>query len=240
MPHELMNDKQAAAYLHMELREVLKLAARGKVPCRKTAGGFVFRKSDLDHWVEQQLHKMDKRRLEQIEKGVTKHHGLEQADLELSRLIPPDGIAVPLHARTKDSVLRELVGLADERGLLHDADRVLREVRSREDLCSTGILPGVAIPHPRHPLPHDIDSSFVVVGATSSGVPFGAPDGSLTRLFFLVCCKNDRTHLHVLARLGRILHDASALQAMMDAHDSAELKDILTRREQQVTGGGEG
>jgi len=41
------------------------------------------------------------------------------------------------------------------------------------------LIPGVALPHPRHPLPYDIAASFVVVGLTGAGIPFGAEDGSL-------------------------------------------------------------
>ena len=47
MPHEVMNEQQVAAYLHLALREVRKLAARGRIRCRKVGGGFQFRKGDV-------------------------------------------------------------------------------------------------------------------------------------------------------------------------------------------------
>ncbi len=234
MPHEEMNDQQVAAYLHMDHREVLRLASRGQIPCRKTPRGYVFRKGQVDHWIEAQMHKLPRERLAGIERGVSRHHGFDLSAMLVNQLIPPGGLAVPLKVRTRDSVLRTLVELADKAGLVYAKDELLAEVRAREDLCSTALAPGVAMPHPRHPLPHDIAQSFIVVGLSPSGIAFGAPDGSLTRLFFLICCKDDRTHLHVLARLGQMLHDQAAIDGLLAAGSAAELSEMLLELEQFI------
>ncbi len=234
MPHEDMNEKQVASYLHMDLREILKLASRGKIPCWKVAGVFRFRKSDVEHWVESQMSQMPKDRLDGIEKGVSTHHGIDETAMLVSLLIPAGGLAAPLEARTRGSVLRELVDLADRAGLVYSRSDLLDEVFKREEMCSTALAPGVAMPHPRHPLPYDIAASFVVAGLTHTGIPFGAADGSLTQLFFLICCKDDRTHLHVLARLARMLHDRGAIDELLDAQSPDELGRLLLRMEQTV------
>ena len=231
MPHEKMNEQQVASYLHMDVRELTKLASRGKIPCHRSRGALVFRKSEVDHWVERQMHKLDRRRLAGIEKGVSAHHGFDPHSPLVWPMIPPRGLAVPLKARTKDAVIRELVDLACRCGLVHDRGKLIDEVRGREALCSTAVAPLVAIPHPRHPLPGDIAASFVVAGVTASGIPFGAADGSLARLFFLICCKDDRTHLHVLARLGQMLHDRRCVDEMIAASDSQQLGEVIKRVE---------
>src|SRR5579862_7334875 len=64
---------------------------------------------------------------------------------------------------------------------------------------------GMAIPHPRRPLPSALGASVIAYARLHSGIPFGAPMGGLTDIFFLVCCRDDRTHLRVLARLTRLL-----------------------------------
>ena len=110
-------------------------------------------------------------------------------------------------------------------------------LRQREELCSTALVPGVAMPHPRHPLPWDIAASFVVVGAAPRGIPYGAADGSLTRLFFLICCKDESTHLHVLARLGLILHGGTVIDDLISAEDPEQLSQMLLQREQAVACG---
>ena len=234
MPHEQMDEQQVSAYLHMDLRKVVKLAARGQLPCRKVGGRFVFHMGEVDHWVEEQIHELPKERLADIEKGVTKHHGFEERSLLVWPLVTAGTLVVPMDARTGDAALRKLVDHADQAGVVYGKEDLLKEVREREDLCSTAIAPGVALPHPRHPVPYDISCSFIVAGLTSSGVPFGAADGTLTRLFFLICCKDDRTHLHVLARLAQMLHNEVDLSNMVSADDAAELGQIILECEKRV------
>jgi PTS system nitrogen regulatory IIA component len=235
MPYEQMSERQAATYLHMDVREVVKLAARGQLPCRKVAGRFVFHKGDLDHWVETKMPDLDGNRLADIEKAVRAHHGMiEGEELVVWPLIPRKGLAVPLEARTRDSVIRELVDLAVRNDVVCARDKLIEEVRKREELCPTAVAPGIAMPHPRRPVPYDISQSFVIVGLTASGIPFGAEDGLLTRLFFLICCKDERTHLHVLARLARMLYDSSAAEKLLASTNAAELGELLLGREKAV------
>ena len=118
MPHERMNCRQVAGYLHMDYREVTKLASRGQIPCRKVRGEFLFQKDDLDHWVEAQMHELGPERLKKIEKGVSAHHGFDHEEL-VCPLVPETGIAVPLAARTGDKAIRALVSLAETAGLIY-------------------------------------------------------------------------------------------------------------------------
>jgi len=234
MPREQMNEQQVAAYLNLDLREVVKLASRGQIPCRKVAGKFLFFKAQVEHWVEERIHTLGRKDLAGIERGVAAHHGLETSAELVGPLIPAGGVAAPLDARTRDATIRALVDLADRAGLVYAREHLHAEILRREELCSTAIMPGVALPHPRHPLPYDIAASFVVVGLTSSGIPYGAEDGSLTRLFFLVCCKDERTHLHVLARLAQMLHPAGAIDALLGAEDADALRRVVCRQEAAV------
>lgn len=234
MPHEKMDDKQVAAYLRMDLRDLQRQASRGNIPCRKVQDRFIFTKGEIDHWVWEQMHNFDARQLAGIERGVSEHHGFTHGEPVVCPLIDEACVAVPLVAKTREAVIRELVKLAEGRDLIFDRDSMLEELRGREALCSTALLPGVAFPHPRTPLPYDIAESFIVVGLTPAGVPFGAEDGGLTRLFFFLACKDDRTHLHVLARLVRMLDDKDTLAAIMAAETPDELEESLAHRELEV------
>jgi len=240
MPHEQMNANQVAMYLAMDLREVVKLASRGQIPCKKVgvdkapADRFRFVKSEIDHWIEMQMCTLNRSRLASIEKGVSEHHGFDSEGMVLCPRIPPDGLDVPMHAKTREAAIRELIEVADRAKMVYLKDELLAEVRGREEMCSTSLVPGVALPHPRRPLEYDIVESFVVVGLTHSGIPFGAPDGSLTRLFFLVCCKDESTHLHLLARLAQMLHMPGVIDELMASESPDELLSILHRSEDAI------
>ncbi|MBT3198437.1 MAG: PTS transporter subunit EIIA [Phycisphaerales bacterium] len=240
MPHEQMTASQVATYLAMDMRDVIKIASRDQIPCQKIGGDkaprdrYRFIKSDIDHWVENQVHTLDRERLSGISKGVSEHHGLDSDGMILCSHIPDGGLDVPMHARTREATIRELVDVADRAGMVYLRAELIEEIRQREEMCSTALIPGVAMPHPRHPVEYDIADSFVVVGLTHSGIPFGAPDGSLTRLFFLVCCKDERTHLHLLARLAQMLHTPGVMDELLHADNPEELLDALKKCEEKI------
>jgi PTS system nitrogen regulatory IIA component len=111
---------------------------------------------------------------------------------------------------------------------------VLKAVQEREELMSTAFDSGVAMPHPRQPLADAVSDSMVAFGRTLSGIPFGAPNNSLTDLFFLVVCRDARTHLHVLARLGRLIQKPDFLAALRAAADSQSAYDVIVRADEKI------
>ncbi|MBS3821855.1 MAG: PTS sugar transporter subunit IIA, partial [Phycisphaerae bacterium] len=233
MPHTQMNSKDVAAYLGMDLRDVERHASREKIPCRRVGERYIFTKGEVDHWVWRQMHNWEPQQLADIERGVSEHHGFVHGEPIVCPLVSEKAVAVPLVAKTREAVIRGLVQRAVDLDVVFDRDSMLDELRGREALCSTALLPGVAFPHPRRPLPHDIAESFITVGLTPAGVPFGAEDGKLTRLFFFLACKDDRTHLHVLARLVRMLDDRGTLEALMAAESPEQLEERLAHREME-------
>jgi PTS system nitrogen regulatory IIA component len=144
-------------------------------------------------------------------------------------------VAVPLPASTRASVLKELVNLAEQSWQVYDPDAVLDAVRAREEMASTALPGGVAIPHPRRPLRNALGESVVAFGRTASGLPFGSPGGGLTDVFFLVCCRDERTHLRVLARLTRLLQRPDFLDELRSAETPAEAYRVIVRAEEQLT-----
>jgi len=92
---------------------------------------------------------------------------------------------------------------------------------------------GVALPHPRQPMPYVSAEPMVCVARVPGGIGFGSGRGELTRLFFLVCCHKDRHHLRVLARLMRILQ-GDTVPLLIEAETPEELLQVLIDKEAQV------
>src|SRR5262245_50983641 len=197
MPHEMMDLAEVADYLQRDTREVTKLASRGHLPAHRVGGEWRFSRSEVNHWLEGQLSGYSEQQLTDLEKvGV-------QGPL-LGTLLNVASIAVPMRGSTRASILKELVTLTEQTWQVFDPEALLEAVRAREELVSTALPAGVAIPHPRRPLPPVLGESVIALGRTSSGIPFGEIGGSLTDVFFLVACRDDRTHLSVLTRLTRL------------------------------------
>jgi fructose-specific phosphotransferase system IIA component len=149
----------------------------------------------------------------------------------LTELLTPERIRIPLSARSKDDLLRELVQLAGATARIDDLDDLLRAVREREDVLSTGIGNGVAIPHGRSA---SLGELALVAGVAREPVDFDALDGKPVHLFFLLVGPESAAgqHVKVLSRISRLLRHESFRDRLAAAGDGAEFYRILSEAEQ--------
>src|ERR1019366_9361075 len=126
--------------------------------------------------------------------------------------------------------------VADRTGLVCDRAELVASLQAREKLCPTAVPGGVAFLHPRQQQPYLFQSSFLVLGRTIQPIHFGSPDGQPTDLFFLVCCQDDKLHLHTLARLCLMAQKTDLLAQLRAAPDAAALLECLLAAEQTVVG----
>jgi PTS system nitrogen regulatory IIA component len=231
MGNDMMDVEQLAAYLRRDVREVGKLASRGHLPGHRVGGNWRFAKAEINQWLEKQLPDLDDRQLTALERGSDRS-GAPGAFL--GELLAEASVAVPLPATTKSSVLRELVNLAEQSWQVYDSPALLEAVCARERVGSTALPSGVAIPHPGRPLPAALGEAVLAFGLTARAVPFGDPQGGLTDLFFLVCCRDDQTHLRVLARLTRLLQFPGFLDDLRAAESAADAWQVIVTGEEKL------
>ncbi len=234
MPYRNMSLEDFAKYVGMDAREVRKLADRGKLPAQKIGGEWRFNRARVTEWLQQELPSLEPDRVLALERSMG--DAQRDDDLILTDLIAPEGIDAQFPAKTKASVLRELVRLAERTGLLYDGDGLLEALQEREDMCTTALPNGMAIPHPRQPMPYVSAEPMVCVARTPRGIAFGSPEGKLTDLFVLVCCHEDRHHLRVLARLVRVIND-DVLDKIRHAETDSDILDALIAREKELVSG---
>jgi PTS system nitrogen regulatory IIA component len=210
-----------ADYLHLKPEQVLKLAERGKIPGRRVGGQWRFSRGQVHQWLEERIGLADQSELADWENKFSRPlSGGVAAEFRISELLPPQAIAVPLDARSKEAVFRKMVDLAAGTGWLWDPEAMLEAVRAREALCSTALDNGVALLHPRRPMATILERPFLALGITTTGVPFGGSRSGLTDVFFLLCSVDDRQHLRTLARLSRLLAQEGFLQGLRGASDA--------------------
>jgi PTS system nitrogen regulatory IIA component len=227
MSAETMDLAELADYLRRDARELHKLASRGHLPGRKVGGQWRFARAEINQWLEGQLPGYTDEQLSDLEKRG-------DPGPVLATFLAADSVAVPLPATTRASVLKELVLLAERSWSVYDPDALLEAVRQREDEASTALPSGVALPHPRRPMPGILGESVIAFGRTAAGIPFGEPGGGLTDLFFLVACRDDRTHLTVLARLTRLLQQPGFLDELRAAATAADAHAKLVAAERDL------
>ena len=124
--------------------------------------------------------------------------------------------------------------LAATTGLLWDPDKMAQALRDREEMHPTALDNGVALLHPRRPLPTILAEPLLALGITRQGIPFGAGCGVLTDVFFLICSENDRNHLRTLARLSRIITAPQFLRVIRQAQDAAAAHAVIVEYEAKL------
>ena len=111
---------------------------------------------------------------------------------------------------------------------------------AREDLGSTGIGEGVAIPHVRSPLVMHIDQPVVGLFFLKEPIDWGALDGQPVSVLFTLVSPGVRSHLHLLSRIGFALRDQELRQLLDQQGDSAAIMARLEALDAKVNGNGNG
>jgi len=201
------------------------------LPGQKIGGEWRFSSVEINHWLETQMHGYTEQQLTVVESGPGR--GGDDEPL-IAELLSTETIAVPLPATTRASVIQELVRLAGRSWKVYDTVAILMAVKHREDLASTALESGVAIPHPHRPLPETvIAESLIAFGRTSTGIPFG-PGGAECDLFFLVCCTHSPLHLRVLARLSRLILRPGFVEDLRGAETAGEAYQVIEAAERDL------
>lgn len=223
-----------AAYLHLAAAQVARLSERGKLPGRRVQGQWRFSQAEIHHWLEDRIGLSDDAELTEMEGFL--RSASAAAPPSLAELLPVETIAVPLLARTRGSVIKEMVEAAARTGLVWDIERLDDAVRAREELHSTALECGVALLHPRRPMASILGGPVMAFGRTDRGIPFGGT--RLTDMFFLICSTDDRGHLQTLARLSRLLSDVDFVDSLRGAADAQSVHKLIARTEESLNDAG--
>jgi len=235
MPQRTMNIEQVARYLHMEAEQIARLVKQGDIPCEQAGTHPIFRRREVDAWASQRILVMKERPLATFHRdssGTRPNDGA--ARFTLGDMLTPERTVSALPSRTKSAVLHDLTAIAEQAGLLYDPKDLLHSLVEREALCSTGLVNGVAIVHPRHHDPYLACESFLVLARAAGTIHFGAPDGRPTDIFFLLVCLDDRRHLHALARLCTMILSTTLLERIRAAAEAEAMYAATLASEAEV------
>ncbi|HYD50567.1 MAG TPA: PTS sugar transporter subunit IIA [Terriglobales bacterium] len=152
--------------------------------------------------------------------------------MKLLDILPRELVIPELRGGTKEQVLREL---AEHLAGVHaeiDGNKLVEVLWERERLGSTAIGDGIAIPHGKLPAVRSVLAAF---GRHRAGVDFQSLDGKPTHLFFLLVAPEDSVgqHLKALARVSRLLKEASFRTALVRGEDRDSLFEIIRAEDEK-------
>jgi mannitol/fructose-specific phosphotransferase system IIA component (Ntr-type) len=142
--------------------------------------------------------------------------------MELSRILTPDHVRVPLVPADKIGVITQLIDLLSETGAVHDRQAALDAVLKREAERTTGIGYGLAIPHGKT---DGCDRLVMAAGKPGTPVDFQSLDGRPVTFVVLLLSPPDQTgpHIQALAKISRLMNIEDFRAAVARATSAQEL-----------------
>jgi PTS system fructose-specific IIA component/PTS system nitrogen regulatory IIA component len=148
--------------------------------------------------------------------------------MKFADFICTEAIQCHLVSDDKESVIRELVGALVKAGKVApgDNDDIVKAIIKREELGSTGIGRGVAVPHTKHP---SVERLVGTVGISPDGVDFDSLDGEKVQLLFLLISPPDRPgdHLRALENISRQLRDDMFCKFLKQSKSNEDIHQLL-------------
>ncbi len=149
--------------------------------------------------------------------------------MKLLDFVVGEAIVVELGAAGKEEAIREMVGGLHQAGKLSDGDleAVVKAILGREELGSTGIGQGVAVPHTRHPT---LSRLIGTVAISRRGVDFAALDGEPVDVFFLLVSPQNQPgdHLRALENISRHLKNDRFVALLRQARTREGVIEVLS------------
>lgn len=148
--------------------------------------------------------------------------------MKFADFVSTEAIRADLAAEDKESVIAEMVGSMVETGHIaaEDVDSILKAIMKREELGSTGIGRGIAVPHTKHP---SVERLVGTVGISTEGVDFNSLDGERVQLLFLLISPPDRPgdHLRALENISRQLRDNTFCKFLKQSKTAEAIQQLL-------------
>ncbi|MBN1837402.1 MAG: PTS sugar transporter subunit IIA [Spirochaetales bacterium] len=216
----IMTLRQMADYLKIARRSLLKMAQRGDIPATKVASQWRFMRTVVDDWLISQMKTLPQPELERLIRS-------DRLPIPLPRLLPAELVRLDIRGRSKEHILHQLCEPLVAAGLLRDPGRLVEMLVEREEMVSTAIFPGIAIPHPRRPEECPVPEPRLVLGISRDGVDFDSLDGKPTYVLFLVCANQVSVHLKLIAELTLLFRQGELVTALRGARTAAEALQTL-------------
>ena len=151
----------------------------------------------------------------------------------LWRLLKPETISLNLKEKRKKNVIEELINLLVETKKIPDKMKALQRVLEREQMISTGIGEGVAIPHAKY---DQITKPLLAFGRSDDGLKFESLDGQKVHLIFLLLSpKEDPSkYVKLLGKTARLLNNSDLREALKSAQTPEEIINTIKEAERKL------
>lgn len=218
-----MTIDQIACALALPQRKIERWIRQGRIPLNRRGDTCVFDRLALERWAEEH----DLRFSTETRPSVDcKRPPAEN----LCSALDQGGIHYNIEGQAVDAI----IGNAVERLTVVAPEikpNLVAKLMERENLTSTGLGNGIAVPHPREPESLSIASASISACYLKTPVDFNALDGKPVSLLFVLLSPSVRTHLQLLSRLSYCLRDRAFVTFLHSSPQPDKLRERFAAME---------
>ena len=150
--------------------------------------------------------------------------------MKITDFLSKNCIKIGLTSRAKKDVLEEMVEVLVAAGKVKDKKKVMEVLLEREELGSTGIGQGVAIPHGKT---DEVPGLIAAFGISREGVQFDTLDGDPVTIFFMLVAPHNLSGMHLksLAKISGLLKDKYFRKALIACTTADGVIEVITNEE---------
>ena len=151
--------------------------------------------------------------------------------LKISEHLKLEAIMMEIKAKEKIAAINELVAHMVKNKLVNDGKEFIKALAKRENLESTGIGDGIAIPHART---NAVDDLVLAFARSPQGIDFSSIDGKPSHIIFLIASPEGKKSEYILAlaKLSRLLRKHAVRDLLRQAKDPEEIMEIIKKNEE--------
>ena len=215
MEDDILTIEEVAKYLRVSDRTVYDWAQKGEIPARKIGTVWRFKKSELERWVN-----------ERLSSPVSAKKS--ETEVQIKNFLSPDRVVFIENSSKRDAIV-ELANVLSEAPQVKNKEELVSEILKREDLMSTAVGRGIAIPHVRLSSVTDL---VMAVGICKKNIEdYQAVDNEPVNLLIMIAAAyNQHTYyLKTISYLTAKLRSQELRDSLKKAATPREAYDALVK-----------
>lgn len=215
---DIMTVQEVAELLRVSERTVYDWATNGQIPCGKLGTTWRFKRADVEAWIDDNL--------------ASRRTSTQLPIISIRDILSPEHVVL-FDATSKRDAIQQLIDTFRDNSVVASIDELTDGIFKREEMMSTGIGLGVAVPHVRL---KSIKKPTMAVGVSKSDITdYESLDGKPVRIIFMILAGigQHAEHIKILARVSRFVKEEELRSSLLNANSSESIYEILITKATQ-------
>jgi len=213
--------KEVSQLLDIPEKTILAWVHQRKLRAYKIYNQYRFNRDELNEWILKGKIQVSAEALQRVQ---------SQVPVSLTRLVTKGGIYYNIEgASVKDVLTNAVAAIPAAEGI--DRDMIVTALLEREEMMTTGLGEGLALPHPRNPIVSDVMHESVSICFLKEPVDFNAIDGKPVHTLVMILSANPRRHLDILSKVSYLCRKWEFIKMVNDRADADDIIDCIQRSE---------